>query len=111
MQRRNVGLRFANPTYAEYFHSLSSGVAQVLGVLRPGFAGGVLIKAARSMGGRMIKVAPPPETLPWVERPDGADCQSAIPGRSAASHWALIYSPPALARTASSTWPGVSTGA
>jgi hypothetical protein len=35
MRRRNVGLRFANPTYAEYFHSLSSGVTPVLGAVRP----------------------------------------------------------------------------
>ena len=42
---------------------------------------------------------------------DGADCQSAIPGRSASSQLGLLYSPPALARTASSTCSGVSSGA
>ena len=64
MQRRNVGLRFANPTYAEYFHSLSSGVAQVLGVLRPGFAGGVLIKAQLGIGGPGDTLGPHLDTIP-----------------------------------------------
>jgi hypothetical protein len=49
MRRRNVGLRFANATYAEYFHSLSSGVTPEFGAPRPEAAAGIMNSARSGM--------------------------------------------------------------